>query len=192
MGAEEVIQKILADAKAEAQKIKKQADENAAAEKAKLDEQLKDYKKQTELLAKKAAEDKELHLLASARMDITKALLTEKRKILDDLFSEAQKRLISLPDEEYRKLIVKLMLDAVETGDEEVIIDNNESRIDQNLIDKVNAEGKKNLKLAKQRLDLAGGFILKRGKIKNNVTLGVLINQARNELEIKLAKEIFS
>ena len=196
MEAEQVVEKILADAKAEAEKIKKQADEKEAAEQAKLTEQLDEYKKQTQTLAKKAAKDKKLHLLAAGRMDIAKEFLGEKRKILDEVFAQARQRLRNLPDEEYCRFMTKLMLEAVETGDEEIIIDNEEKRIDQKFIKQINRElgpgYKGNLRLADEKQNLGGGFILRRGRIKNNVSFDVLLAQARKELEIELAKEMFS
>jgi V/A-type H+-transporting ATPase subunit E len=196
MEAEQVVEKILADAKAEADKIKKQADDQEAAEQAKLSEQLDEYKKQTEILAKKAGEDKKSHILAAARMDIAKQYLAEKRKILGEVFEQARRQLQDLPDEEYRALIKKLILDAVETGDEEVVVDTKEKRIDREFIKKINSElasGKKgDLRLSDQKQDIGAGFILKRGKIKTNVSMEVLLGQARKELEIELAKELFS
>src|SRR4030042_1394762 len=122
MEGEQVIEKILADAKAEAQKITKQAEQAQADEQANLDEQLKVFKKQTDMLAQKAGEDEKAHILAAARMDIAKQLLAEKRKILDEGFEQARQQLENLSDEQYLKLMAKLMLDAVETGDEEVIV----------------------------------------------------------------------
>jgi len=196
MEAEQVTEKILADANAEAEKIKKQADEKEAAEQAKLDEQLQEYKKQTRTLAKKAAKDKKSHLLAAARMDIAKEFLAEKRKVLDEVFTQARQQLQDLPDRDYKTLCTKLVLDAVETGDEEVIVDKNEKRIDQEFIKQINQKlgpgFKGNLRLSKERQNLGAGFILKRGKIKNNVSLDVLLAQARKELEIELAKELFA
>jgi V/A-type H+-transporting ATPase subunit E len=195
MEAEQVVEKILADAKAEANKIKKQADDKEAAKQAKLTEQLDEYKKQTEILAIKAGEDEKSHILAAARMDIAKQLLAEKRRILDDAFEQARQQLRDLPDEEYRALFAKMMLETVETGDEEIIVDKNEKRINQDLINKVNQQlspkGKGNLKLSDQKQDIVAGFILKRGQIKTNVSLDVLLEQARKELEIDLAKELF-
>ena len=195
MEAEQVTEKILADAKAEAEKIKSEAQEKENTEQAKLNEQLGEYNKQTELLAQKAGEDKKAHLLAAARMDIAKDYLAEKRKILDEVFAQARQKLQNLPDGEYCKLMTKLMLKAVETGDEEVIVDNNEKRIDQKFIKNINRElgpgYKGNLRLSGEKQNLGGGFILKRGKIKNNVSLEVLLNQARKELEIELAKKLF-
>jgi len=195
MEAQQVIEKILADAKAEAEKIAQQAKEKQAAEQAKLGEQLAEYRKQTEALTEKAAKDEKSHLLAAARMEIAKEYLAEKRKILDEVFEQAREQLRNLPDAEYRNLMTQLMLEAVETGDEEVIVDGQEGRIDTSFIDQVNDKltpGRKgNLRLAEQRQDLAGGFILRRGKIKTNVSLRVLLDQTRKELEIELAKELF-
>lgn len=195
MQGEQVIEKILSDARAEAEKIKSQAQEKEAAEQTNLNEQLAEYRKQTEIVAQKAAKAKKLHLLSAARMEIAKEFLAEKRKILDEVFAQAHEQLLNLPNEQYRQLIFNLMLKAVETGDEEVIVDKNENRIDQDLINQVNqrlsSHGKGNLSLSDKRKELGGGFVLRRGKIKNNVSFEVLLAQARRELEIELAKELF-
>jgi V/A-type H+-transporting ATPase subunit E len=140
MEAEQVVEKILADARAEADKTKKQADSKEADEQAKLSEQLDEYKKQTQILAQQAGKDEKSHILAAARMNIAKEYLAEKRKILDEVFEQARQQLHNLPDAEYHALIKKLLLEAVETGDEEVIVDTNEARISENLIKEINQQ----------------------------------------------------
>jgi len=196
MEAEKVTGKILAGAEEQVQKIKSEAEQKLAEEKAKLDRQLRDFGEQTKVLAEKAAKDKKSHILAATRMALAKELLAEKRKILDEVFQAALDGLQKLPDDQYRNLIAKLMLEAAETGEEEVIIDKNEERIDQQLVEKVNermSSGKKaDLKLSDQKQDIGAGFILKRGKVKTNVTFDVLLNNARKQLEIGLAKELFA
>ena len=196
MEAQSVIDKILADARAEAEKITKEFQQKESAQQASLAGQLQEYKKQTESLAQKAAKDEESHILAAARMEIAKEFLAEKRKILDEIFELARRQLLTLPDDQYRNLITKLLLEAVETGDEEVIVDKNEYRIDQQFIDQINqklsSSEKANLRLSRDRADIEGGFILRRGKIKTNVSFDVLLAHARKELEIELAKELFS
>jgi V/A-type H+-transporting ATPase subunit E len=195
MDAEQVTEKILADARAEADKITGEAKEKENSEQASMKEQLQDYNKQTETLAKKAGEDKKAHILAAARMDIAKDYLAEKRKVLDEVFTETHQKLQDLSDADYQALCSKLMLEAVETGDEEVIVDNKETRINQEFIKQINRKlgpgFKGNLRLAREKQDLGGGFILRRGKIKNNVSFEVLLTQARKELEIDLAKQLF-
>jgi len=196
MEAEQVVEKILADARGQAEKIKAQAEEKEADEQTELNEQLHEYKKQTEILAEKAGREKRAHLLAAARMQIAKEFLVEKRKLLDEVFEQAQTQLQNLPDEQYSDLWTKRMVEAVETGNEEVIVDNNERRIDDKFIKLVNRQlgpgYKGNLRLADEKQNIGAGFILKHGKIKNNVSLPVLLAQARSKLEIELAKELFS
>ena len=89
----------------------------------------------------------------------------------------------------------KLLLEAVETGDEEVIVDTNEGRINHEFIKQINRQlgpgVKGNLKLSDKKQDIGAGFILTRGKINTNVSIEVLLDQARKELEIQLAKELF-
>ncbi len=195
MEAEQVVEKILADARAEADKIKKQADDKETGEQDKLFEQLDEYKKQTQILAQQAGKDEQSHILAAARMNIAKEYLAEKRKILDEVFEQARQQLQSLPDDEYHTLIKKLLLDAIETGDEKVVVDTNEGRIDHEFIKQINRElgpgYQGNLNLSDQRQNLGAGFILTRGKIKTNVSIEVLLDQARKELEIQLAKQLF-
>ena len=193
MNASKVTEKILSDAQADAEKIKKEADEKETSEQAELAEQLDEYEKQTEVLAQKSGEERKMRLLAAARMEIAKDFLGEKRKILDEVFEQAKIQFTNLPDEEYRNVMAQLMKKATESGDEEVIIDKKEKRINDKLINQVNQQlgNKGNLKLSEEKGNLVAGFILKRGKIKNNVSLQVLLEQARKELEIELAKELF-
>ena len=196
MEAQQVIEKILSDAKAEADKIVKAAEARVGEEKAKADAELAEYRKQAEVLAQKAADDEKAHILAAARMEAAKAYLDEKNKVLDGVFEKAGQRLNELPDDEYRDLMSRLMVEAAETGEEEVLIGKNEKRIDKTLIDAVNAKlpspKKKDLKLAEDRHNEQGGFVLRRGKIKVNVTPPVLLGQARNELVIDLGKTLFA
>lgn len=195
MDATAVIEKILSDARNEAERIKREADEKEAAEESKFRRSLEEYGKQTESLAEKAGEEKKAHLLAAARMEIAKQYLAEKGKILDEVFAEAQKKIQTLPDKQYCELFSELMLKAVETGDEEVIVDSNERRINQEFIDEMNrrlSSGRKgNLKLSGERHNIGAGLILRRGRIQTNVSLQVLLAQAHKDLEIELAKELF-
>jgi len=195
MDAKEVVEKILSDARAEAEKISTEANSTRAAQQAELDKELAAYHNKTAELAEAAAQDKRARLLASARMEISKANLAKKRELLDEVFATAQERIKNLSNGEYLDLMSKLMVKAVETGEEEVIVDEQDNRIDQSFIKTVNRQlgsgYKGNLRLSETRANLGGGFVLKRGKIRINVTLPVLIADARQSLETELANELF-
>ncbi len=196
MEAEQVIEKILSDARAEADRITAEARQREDAEQSELDKKLKEYKGQTSELVTQKAADEKAHILAAARMEIAKALLAEKRAILDEIFDQVRNQLGSLSDDDYRALMTKLMLQAAETGEEEILIDKGDKRINQELIAEVNRgftpAGKGALKLSQEKLAIQGGFILRRGKVKTNVSFDVLLDQARKEMEIELAKEMFA
>jgi len=80
------------------------------------------------------------------------------------------KKVDELPEADYRELMAKLMVEAVETGDEQVVAGTNESRVDDKLVADVNqrleGQGKGNLTLAEDRHGLRGGFVLRRGRIR--------------------------
>jgi V/A-type H+-transporting ATPase subunit E len=194
MDAQQVIDKIISDAESKAEEIKKEAAEKAEQQDRKLKDEMAEFDEQTKQLAEQAAENKRAHILAAARMDAAQKKLAEKRKILDKVFDQAKERIQQLPDQEYTDLMKKLMAGAVESGDETVIADKNDQRINSQLIEKVNSElgDKGKLQLSEEREDLGGGFVLRQEKIQKNVSLPVLINQAREELEIEIARELFN
>ncbi len=195
MDSDKIIEKILSDARGQAEKIKAKSDGEVAEAQSELASQLDEYKKQTGVLSQKAAAEKKSRLLAAVRMEIAQECLVEKRNILDDVFDQARAQFKQLPDEEYQKIMTRLMLETVESGNEEVIVDENETRIDNKFIKDVNRKlaprCNGNLKLSDEKQNLGAGFMLRRGKIKYNVSLKVLLEQARKGLEIELAKILY-
>ncbi len=194
MEADQVVTKILSDARAQAEAIKKQAEEREAAEMAKVNEDLARFEQQTKTLVEKAAADERSQRLAVARMEAAKEYAAAKASLLDDVFTQARQKLEKLPDNEYRELMAKLMAAAVETGSEKVIAGKNDARIDAKLVADVNArlKDKGKLTLADEKHNFGGGFLLQRGRVRTNVSLTVLVEQARKDLEIEVAKDLFS
>ena len=196
MEAEQVVGKILSEARVEAEKIVSGAKSKAAAEQSKLESELAKYNKETETLAAEAAEDKKARMLAMARMDVRKELLAVKVELVGGVFAKAREKIRNLGDNEYRELMSALMLKAVETGDEEVIVGKDEKRIDDKFIKQVNRQlgsgFKGNLRLSQERVDISGGFILRRNNIQVNVSIEVLVGGMREELESEVVKELFA
>jgi V/A-type H+-transporting ATPase subunit E len=194
MEADQVITKILSDAKAQADAIGKQAEQREAAETGKLNEELARFEQQTQALAEKAAADERSQRLAVARMEAAKEYAAAKASLLDEAFAQARQKIEKLPDAEYRELMARLMAAAVETGDEKVVPGKSDSRIDAKLVADVNArlKGKGKLTLSDEKHNFGAGFLLQRGKVRTNVSVDVLVGQARKDLEIEVAKDLFS
>ncbi|RKY06373.1 MAG: hypothetical protein DRP66_08945 [Planctomycetota bacterium] len=195
MDAEQIVEKILSDAQAEADKIKAEAQEKAVQSDSKLAEELAAYRVETERLAGAAAADRKSRMLANARMEVRKEHLAARHALLDEVFVKANEQIAHLPDAEYKKLIMGLMVKAAKSGDEEVVIGKNENRINDRLIKDVNRRlgpgYRGNLRLAGDRADIDSGFILRRGKVQVNVSTDVLVAQAREALEMEIIGELF-
>lgn len=195
MNAEQVVQKILAEANAEAGKILSDAKKKIDEQGTQLDTEIAEFEEKTAQLAKEAAEDKRQRMLANARMNNARQNLATKVEILDEIFEKAKAAVNQMPDDQYLALMTALMKKAVETGDEEVIIGKKESRIDSVFIKEVNghlgAGFKGNLRLSEQRADITGGFILARGKVQVNASTDVLIENLKESMQIELSQMLF-
>jgi vacuolar-type H+-ATPase subunit E/Vma4 len=193
MEAKEVIQKILAEAESQAASTTAQAKRQDEAVTSGLSAELAAFDKETAELAVQAGQEKKSRILATARMANAKELLAVKQQLLDELFKAFRDRLNSLPDNEYRDLMAGLMKKAVMHGDEEVLLGRDEHRIDQKLVSEVNSSlgPKGGLKLSAHRADCEKGFVLARGNVRTNVSVAVLIEQARTGIENKLAARLF-
>ena len=119
MSTQQVVDTILSQAKAEADRIRPRPQARIDADQAAHEAELNRYREQTQQLAQAAAEDRKSRMLAAARMDIRKETLAAKVKWLDEVFARAKRRILSLPDEEYQELMTTLMVRAIRTGDEE-------------------------------------------------------------------------
>lgn len=196
MNAEQVVQKILAEANAEAEKIVSEAQAKASDQGTELDAEIAEFDTRSAQLAKEAAEDKLQRMLAGARMSNAKQTLAAKVAILDSVFEKAKAAVRQLPDDQYLSLMTGLIKKAVETGDEEVVIGKDETRIDDTFISKVNqtlgSGFKGNLRLSAERADIAGGFILSRGKVQVNASTDVMIDALRESMEMELSQILFA
>jgi len=195
MDAEQVVEKILSEARVQADKIKAEAHQKTAVAEAQLETELAQYSKQTEELAAQAAEEKKARMLAAANMEIKKEYLSAKVSLLDEVFEKVRQRIKGLGDKEYERFITSLMTKAVQSGNEEVVVGAGEKRIDHLLIKQINRKlgpgYKGNLQMAQDRADIDGGFILRRGKICVNASIEVLLAEARDKFEMELAEELF-
>lgn len=193
MDTNQVVEKILAIAEAEAEKIRTEADKKIKALKEAYEKELSKYRQETDRLAHIAGEERKNSVLAAARITIAKEMTGIKRKLLDTAIEKAGQKIKSLGDNEYLSIMEGLILRAVKSGNEEVVIDRNEKRIDETFIRNINQKlaAKGNLSLAAERANIKAGFILRENKTQVNAGLDVLLKEAGGQLESKLAEQLF-
>lgn len=184
--AQEQKQKIIEDAKAQAQNIRKEYEQRAK----KILDDILDK-------ARNTAEEKKRRILSMAQLENRKALLQAKQEIIDEAFEKAKATLKNMPVEKYQNLIANMLINSAITGNEEVIIsEQDKSRITPEFLQKVNSTligmGKQgNLRISETPGQMIGGFVLKSQDMEINSTFDSLINMEREELETEIAKILF-
>ena len=194
MSAEKVIEKILADAGVQAEKNKSEADDKVGQLTDQTTAQLADFDKETAQLEQKAFEEAKSRILATARMDVAKQNLQTRKNLVDEIFVKAADKIKNMSDTDYVRLVEKLLVASVETGNEQIVIGKNDNRIDAGFLEVVNRKlgDRGHLTIADDRSDIDAGFVLRRGKVRTNASLEVLLEQVKEELETEIAKELFN
>jgi V/A-type H+-transporting ATPase subunit E len=197
MSAEKIIEKILNDARAEAQRVL----ESAQAQAAQIHEQAeREAQRQRELIvaqARQEAHSRRRAHLAAATAAARNAVLAAKRALIERAFKQAAERIAAMPAGEYKSWLLRLIVHAAETGDEEVILSPADRQIlGEAFIREANAQlaqhGKRGaLRLSPETRDIGRGFVLKGKGSEMNVTVATLLRRAQDELEIEVAQMLF-
>jgi len=193
MAVDDILKKIKADAEEVARKIvaEGQAAADAVAEEARTRANVQ--KKALRAKAEQRAQEERNRITTLARLAARRELLDEKQALIDRVFHEAGSRLAEMEQGEYREFIMRLLKNTVESGDEEVLIGKQESRLDQAFLNSVSKElglgG--GLKLASERRTMSAGFILRSGRVETNCALSMILRDAREKLETEVAAILF-
>lgn len=198
MSLEKILEKIIQDNDKEIRKIIDEAEsrasriiEEAGGEAEKVVQELT---REGEDNARKVGE----RIVTLASLESRKRILGEKQRILGEVYQEVEKRIRNLNGRDYRELVKRIMLQSCQTGEELVVVGKNDSkRIDEKLINSVNAElvkaGKKGkLKLSSEPASIADGFILKWGKIEISNSWENILRSLREKTEDEVIKLLFT
>ncbi|MDD3839531.1 MAG: V-type ATP synthase subunit E [Clostridia bacterium] len=196
-GPEKIKEKIIDEAREKADQItgkaKKKADEMMEKAQQQAD------KKKNDILnkAKEDAEQRKERIMSVAQLEMKKDILSAKQDMIQKSFDEVLNKIQSLEKSRYQDILLGMFLDNVQTGEEEVIISSSDvDRLDNEFIDRVNAElvktGKKGkLKLSEEKRDIRGGFILKSGGIEINSSFEAMIRMEKEKIEPEIAQILF-
>jgi len=198
MTIKDISEKIISDARIQADKIIAQAEDNA-------NDMIKKSKKEADniknIILRKYNQEASLiksKILTEANLEAKKNILLEKQKIIENVFNQASESVLKLEDKDYRNIIKKMILDNNETGDETIFIDHSDrEKISKSFIDDINKElkskGQKGeLKLSTSYLPIQAGVVIASGKIRKNISLEFLLKEIREELEIQISKDLFN
>jgi len=194
---EKLTNKIVEEAKIEADRIFKEAEE----EKTKLISSMeKKGNKEKELILEKAKREAELRrgrVVSNAKLKIRNDKLEAKQGMLDKVFEKAVKEL-NLLDSNSKIEFVKRTINEIDVaGDEEIILGNDiievfEKEHLQDMNEKLKSNGKKGeLKVCKENRNLKGGFIISKNGIELNWSFQSIVENLREELEGEILSILF-
>jgi V/A-type H+-transporting ATPase subunit E len=184
MSLEGIIERIISDAKQEAESVMQDArhrEEDLLAEAARAADEY--YRRQLELLEEKYRREKERSIL-NRRLEQRKRILQSRQGWMDRAFQEAYEALIHQPDDEYRELMIDLVLKASISQDETLQFGGKGSDKDlRAIVDEANNQSGGRFTLAKERGGFPWGFVLKKEKVETNMSIDSLFKYRRNDLE---------
>jgi len=197
-GVEQLTQKILEDAKIQADNIKKQAQAEAQTILDQARERVETQCSQIIAEANQKAEEIRERLVSVAQLNGRKTKLQVKQELISHVFDQALERLCSMPDEQYSQVLLTMISAAVEKGTEEIMLsERDRSRLSPDFLMKVNQQLQKkglqgSLQISDQEAQIKGGFILKSGDILVNYSFEALIKQKYDDLAMEVAGLLFS
>ncbi|MGN8966916.1 V-type ATP synthase subunit E [Intestinimonas sp. HCP28S3_D6] len=162
---------------------------------------------QAEAIRRKGEQDAALRqerLVDVAKLEARKTILAAKQDMVGQAFDLALKKLLELPDQEYIALLAKLAVAASRTGHEQVIFSQKDrSRYGKQAVTMANDmlakkagpradESAGRLTLAEESRPMAGGLILRDGRVETNCSFEVLIHLQRDALSAEVARALFA
>lgn len=180
--SDEAVAQRINDAKKRAEDIKKEAEASVSDECRSIEER-----------GKRGAEDTLSRAESAAALLRRKAILSEKQDIIAEIFDEAEKKLISLPDDQYIDTIMKIAVKNALPEDGTIIFSAaDKKRLPASFEKDLNSRLKAGrLTLSDDTTGTAGGFVLSYGGVEQNCTFRALIDAGRERLTDKVSKVLF-
>ena len=174
--------KILADAKAQADKIVKDAQEKAQH---KYDLEIKKINAKKETVLENSRRDRELlseRIKSSANLKARNKKLEAKQTIIDKVIDKLKTKLVNMDEKKYINYLNQNIDKKTITGKELIV--------KKEFVEKVKKEfpGAK----VKKNEFVTSGFIVEENGIQENYTFEVKLDFMRDELEVEISKLLFS
>ena len=181
--SDEAVSERLSDAKGRADEIIN----NARAE---VEDECEYIKSQ----GKKQAKDIEDRASSAADLYKRKAVLSEKQRIIAEVFDKAEERLLNLKGAEYYDTVMNMAIKNALNQEGTIIFSKEDlDHIPTDFEMRLNARLKGGrLSLSKETRPTGGGFILSYGGVEENCTFKALIDASRESLADKVQEILFN
>lgn len=200
MSVEKIVDKILAEARGRAASITEQADRELQ----RLRSDLEHEEQQVGETSRKRTEDDAHEIVkrrvSSARLEARKRILRQKEMITDEVYAEAKRRLLALPDDKYLDLLKGLVAAYAVSGDEKIMLSAHDRdrlgdkipRWEREIAGELKKKGiGGSISVSTETRDIEGGLILSRGRTEVNLSLDVILLEMKYLLEIEMSGSLF-
>ena len=196
-GIEKITDRILSEARADADALKGEAEAKAAEILAEYEVQAKATYEERMANGKAEAAASADRKIRAANLQARKDVLGTKQDMIDQAYAMAKKAILRMPEEEYIDFLANKAAQASVTGNETIILSEmDKANIGEKLIPAVNeklaALGKNaGITLSDETAKIMGGLFLKEKDISVNCSVDSLLTISRESLDVKVAKVLF-
>ena len=189
MSEQSIVERIISDARKEAEGIISDAESKAAETVAEGARRAERNKSGTQAEVNERVNGIFEGKAAAARLDCAKIALKERRTVIDEIYNRALNVLIGLDKSDALGLAEKLLSTYAEEGDVIVFAEN--YRYAQ-AVAELSVVKEKGLKVSPERAKLDGGFILCGKNSDKNLSYGSILAADREENQAEIAARIFT
>ena len=186
MSLETLKERILSDAKGEAEALIATARNKAEAIEAEAEREAKESREREEKEVAERIRAMEEGSAASVRLENKKCNLKERRRVIDTIYERALKSLLSLNEKESMELLANLLKEYAQAGDTVALSEDYPyPAAAQKVIEKAG------YKLSSARANIKGGFYLFGKKCDRDISYEALLKADREVFQAELAAKIF-
>lgn len=186
---EDITSYILDKYKAEAKAIE---DDASAKYESLINESKKKAEAEYDFIIKDTAKKAEMKLAmaeSAAGQIMSGEILRVKNQAAAGVMTKAKEKILAMPEKDYEAFLISLLKKYNENKDGEIILSNADKARELKLLKKeAEALG---LAVAKERMDISGGFILKYGSIEQNCSIDAIFKEKKEVLTDYINANLF-
>ncbi|NLF36081.1 MAG: hypothetical protein GX584_02895 [Clostridiaceae bacterium] len=193
-GIDRIYDKIINDAKEQADKRLDEAKQKISVMKKAVKEQLDEKKQEQIELAEKEAENIIKRAVANRNLEGKKQLLSVKQKVISKVFETAHVELMNMPENDLLKMYKNLIIGSLEKGKNEIMLNEDDAKaIGQKLIDLLekDIDSSFRVSLSSHFIQDDKGVIVRNENIYSNSVFSSILKYKKQELETDIMKILF-
>lgn len=193
-GIDRIYDKIINDAKEQADKRLDEAKQKISVMKKAVKEQLDEKRQEQIEFAEKEAENIIKRAVANRNLEGKKQLLSVKQKVISKVFETAHVELMNMPEDDLLKMYKNLIIGSLEKGKNEIMLNEDDAKaIGQKLIGLLEKDIDSNFRvsLSSHFIQDDKGVIVRNENIYSNSVFSSILKYKKQELETDIMKILF-